>query len=153
MITFFIVIQIILLLFMGLHDWIDIPPFTDIQELSKHHSVKERFVSAIINASFVLVALVLTVVYASTTYPLWVAIIIAVVYLLLTIGTICAWWIPYIFGSSQAHKAGFIEYRNTHHFLPARGDNVIPNTLHALLHLLVWASFGSSIYILIQAIT
>lgn len=152
MIAFFIGIQIILLLFMALHDWIDIPPFTDIKELSKHHSVKERFINAVINTSFVLVALVLTVLYAKTTYPLWAAIIIVAVYLLLTIGTLCAWWIPYIFGSSQRHKEGFAEYRNTHHFLPARGDNVIPNTLHVVLHLFVWTSFACSLYILIQAI-
>ena len=33
----FIILQIILLLFMLLHDWIDIPPFTDIKALKEHH--------------------------------------------------------------------------------------------------------------------
>jgi len=138
---------------MALHDWIDIPPLTNIEELKKHHTVKERLIGSIINTSFVLIALMLTVLYASTTYPLWVAITLVTIYLLLTIGTICAWWIPYVFGSSQAHKKGFAEYRNTHHFLPERGDNVIPNTLHVLLHLLVWTSFACSIFILAQAIS
>lgn len=35
---FFIVLQVILLFFISLHDWVHIPPFTDIRELEKHHS-------------------------------------------------------------------------------------------------------------------
>ena len=149
MITFFIVIQTILLLFMLLHDWIDIPPFTDIKALRNHHSVKELFIGTVINTVFVGIPFLLTLLYASASFPLWAAITMVCAYILLTIGTICAWWIPYICGSSQKHKADFAEYQNTHHFLPARGDNVIPNTLHVTLHLFVWASLACAVYILV----
>lgn len=149
MTTFFIAVQTILFLFMLLHDWIDIPPFTDIKALRNNHSVKELLIGTITNTVLVGIPLLLTLFYASSSFPLWAAITMVCVYTLLTIGTICAWWIPYIFGSSQKHKAGFAEYRNTHHFLPARGDNVIPNTLHVVLHIFVWASLVFSIYILV----
>jgi len=47
-------------------------------------------------------------------------------------------------------KADFAEYENTHHFLPARGDNVVPNTLHVILHLQIWICFILSVYLLVK---
>lgn len=61
--TPFIAIQVTLLLFMALHDWIDIPPYTDIDALKKHHTAKERVIASIINGSMVAIPLILTFVY------------------------------------------------------------------------------------------
>ncbi|MBX9831391.1 hypothetical protein K2X40_05510 [Candidatus Babeliales bacterium] len=144
-VSFFIILQIILLGFMALHDWVHVPPLTNIPDLKKSHSFKDRLLTALVNAGFVLIPLILTVQYRSH-FPRQVLLIITIFYSILTLGTLCAWWVPYIFGSSQKHKQAFIEYRNTHHFLPARGDNVVPNTLHVILHLQVWACLALTIY-------
>lgn len=130
---------------MALHDWVHVPPLTNIPDLKKSHSFHDRLLSACVNAGFVLIPLILTVQYRYH-FTRQVLLIITIFYSILTLGTICAWWVPYIFGSSQAHKQGFAEYHNTHHFLPARGDNVVPNTLHVILHLQVWACLALTIY-------
>lgn len=141
----FIILQSVLLLILVLHDWISIPPLTDIEALSKHHSVKQRLFSTCISSLFVLIPLGFSIFYYPGPFPCVVAICNAILYALLTYGTIRAWWIPYIFGSSAEHKAGFAEYKHTHRFLPRRGDNVIPNTLHCIIHALAWSCFAFSL--------
>lgn len=148
LIHFFIFLQCILLFLITLHDWIHLPPLLDIRELEKHHSKKERLITSSIFFTVVFIPLMLTWQYQNH-YSFWVLITLVVVYGLLTLGTIFSWWVPYFFGSSAAHKAAFSEYQNTHRLLPARGDNVIPNTFHILLHLFIWSCFAIALYLLI----
>jgi hypothetical protein len=149
-VSFFIALQIVLLFFMTFHDWIHIPPFIDITELEKHSTKKGRLINSTIFFFIVFIPLMLTWVYRSNLTP-WILINICLFYVLLTVGTIFSWWVPYFFGSSEKHKADFAEYKNTHHFLPARADNVIPNTFHVILHLQIWTCFGISLYLLIRS--
>jgi hypothetical protein len=37
---------------MALHDWVDIPPFTDLASLKKAHSFKFRLIGSIVNPDF-----------------------------------------------------------------------------------------------------
>ncbi len=145
----FIILQIILLFFMTFHDWIHVPPLTDIRELEKHNSKKGRLINSWIFFVIVCIPLVLTWIY-QYAFQGWVLITIVNFYGLLSIGTIFSWWIPYFFGSSIAHKTAFAEYRTTHRFLPARGDNIIPNTFHVILHVQIWACLGIALYLLIN---
>lgn len=133
---------------MALHDWIHFPPLTDIRELEKHSSKTGRLINSIIFAILILIPLFLTWFYR--TNFLWVLITIVSIYGILSLGTIVAWWMPYFFGSSEKHKADFAEYAHTHHFLPRRGDNVIPNTLHVILHIQIWTCLIISLYLLIR---
>jgi len=146
----FIAIQIILLFFMTFHDWMHLPPLTDIREIEKHSTVTGRMINSIIFFFLIFIPLSLTLFY-QPNFPCWVSITITFIYGLLTLGTITSWWIPYIMGSSESHKQGFVEYKSTHHFLPTRGDNVTPNTLHVILHLQIWMCLGISIYLLLAA--
>lgn len=145
----FILLQLILFFLMTFHDWVHLPPLTDIAELEKHSSFWGRVLNSVIFALWIIITLVLTVQYAPEL-PTWVMVVLITFYGLLTLGTLFSWWLPYFFGSSAAHKKAFIEYKNTHHFLPARGDNVVPNTFHVILHLIIWTCFGIalSMYIL-----
>jgi hypothetical protein len=147
MIYFFVIIQFTLFLFMALHDWVDIPPFTNLPALKKAHSFRERLIGSSINTSLVLIPITVTLLYLSSPLPPWARLLFTIIYGLITVGTITAWWIPYFEGN---HKAGFEEYRNTHSFLPARGNNIIPNTLHVILHIQVWICFGLSLYLLLS---
>jgi hypothetical protein len=147
-ILLFFILQCILLLFMALHDWIDIPPLTDLPALKRAHSLKFRLLGSCINTIFVLVPLIITFCYLTAVPPLWMRLLLVTIYGLLTFGTMTAWWIPY-FGSGywvHGNQAGFEEYRNTHSFLPAKGENVVPNTLHVILHLQIWICLLLSIY-------
>lgn len=134
---------------MALHDWIHIPPLTDIRELEKHSTKNGRILNSIIFFFLIFIPLLLTWVYR-LHFPLLVSATIATFYGLLTLGTVFSWWVPYMCGSSDEHKAGFAEYRNTHHFLPKRGGNVIPNTFHVILHLQIWICLVISLYSLLK---
>lgn len=149
MMQFFIVLQFCLLMFMVFHDWIPVPPLNNIDAIKKSHSIHLRLFSSILNGSTVLIPLLITLNYYQNDIPHSACNSLVIFYAILTIGTICSWWIPYFFGSSPQHKQGFIEYKQTHHFLPPRGDNVVPNTLHVLLHLQVWICLAISVYLLI----
>ncbi len=133
---------------MAFHDWVDILPFTNLAALRKAHSFKFRLMGSVINGGLVLIPLLVSLFYTASLLPFWARILFALIYGLITIGTITAWWIPYFGGGYWIHgnKAGFEEYRNTHSFLPPRGDNIVPNTLHVILHLQVWICFGLSVY-------
>lgn len=146
LINVYIVLQIVLLFVMSLHDWIHIPPFTDIRALERHSSVAMRLINSVIFAGVVLIPLYISRLLYDHAMTPHLAIIPVFAYGLLTIGTIASWWVPYFFGSSESFKAHFIEYQHTHHFLPARGDNIVPNTLHVILHVLIWSCFALAIY-------
>lgn len=149
MLAFFIILQCILLIFMLFHDWVSVRPFNDIDALKQVDSHFYRLLGSVINGTLVLIPLILTCIFFHREHIPYLAIFfVFAFYLLLTIGTIFSWWVPYIFGSSEAHKQQFIKFKNTHYFLPERGDNIVPNTLHVILHLLVWACLAISIYFL-----
>lgn len=145
----FIVLQSVLLLFMVFHDWISIPPLNDIKTLKSSDSFFYRILGSTINGTTVLIPLVITLLfYHQPSFSFNAAITVFSFYLLLTVGLILSWWIPYLCGSSQKHKQQFSKFKNTHHFLPARGDNVIPNTLHIMLHFQILSCLAISIYFL-----
>lgn len=150
MMLFFVILQIVLLLFMILHDWISIPPFNDVEALKSSDSNFYRVLGSVINGMTVFVPLIITLKYYYQPYiPLSSLITIIAFYLLLTVGTVLSWWVPYLFGSSEKHKQHFTKFKNTYQFLPARGDNVVPNALHVVLHLQVWSCLAIALYFLI----
>jgi hypothetical protein len=146
-IQLFIAMQFLLLIIMALHDWIHIPPLTNIRELEKYHSRNQRFLTSFIYTIIVLIPLTLTLYYQP--YFSWFTLInIALFYGFLTFGVISSWWVPYFFGSSEKLKNSFVVYKNTHHFLPPRGTNIVPNTFHVLLHLLVLICFCFALFLM-----
>jgi hypothetical protein len=150
MLTIFAILQAILLAFMLFHDWLPLKPFNDIVTLKKTDGDFSRALSSAVNGLTVAIPLMITLAYRNRfVLPLSISLTIFFFYLLLTIGTLVNWWIPYLFGSSKKHKQQFNKFKNTHHFLPARKDHVIPNTLHVILHLQVWACLAISVYLLI----
>lgn len=149
LILVFIVLQIILFFFMAFHDWVHLPPFTDIRALEKYSTIRGRMINSIIFGFLIAIPLFLTINYQGH-FTWGILFHIFLFYAFLSLGTILSWWVPYIFGSSAKHKEAFAEYRHTHHFLPARGDNVVPNTFHVILHLQIWACTAIAIYLLIK---
>ena len=146
---FFIIIQSTLLFFMLFHDWIPVPPYNDIPTLKKRDTISYRLIGSLVNGATVAIPLGITLLYyGKPAMPFVASASIAGFYLLLTIGTIMSWWVPYFFGSSQKLKEEFSKFKNTHHFLPPRGDHILPNTLHVVLHLQVWICLAFSLYYL-----
>lgn len=150
MIPIFITLQSILLFFMLFHDWIAFPPFNDVEKIK----LSDKLIQAVINGVTVVIPLLITLLAYHRSYLSFSASInIFIFYFILSVGTILSWWIPYLFGSSQKHKQAFNKFKNTHHFLPKRGDNVVPNTLHVVLHLQIWACLVISLYLLSNSLS
>lgn len=146
----FIGLQVSLFLWMILHDWISVKPFNDLDTLKKYDSNFGIFFQSFVNGLMVFIPLLLTILqYRAGEAYIKMARIICIFYLITTVGTILSWWVPYIFGSPKSHKEEFLKFKNYHTFLPVRGNNVVPNTLHVLLHLQVWLCFGISLYLLL----
>lgn len=148
-ISLFIVLQLILLFFMTFHDWVHLPPLTNIRDLEKNSTQLGRFINSTLFFFLIFIPLMLTITYQSN-FPIWVLIVLISFYGLLTLGTIFSWWVPYFFGSSDQHRMNFAEYKNTHHFLPAISNNIIPNTLHVILHVQIWVCFIISLFLLVR---
>lgn len=148
-IKFFIFLQTSLFLLMIVHDWVSFYPLNDIATLRRYHSKRELFMGSCINGGMVMVPLLISLYGYIYVFTHRMSLILFLLYGILTVGTMCAWWIPYIFGSSDAHKLGFKEYSNTHHFLPPRGTNLTPNSLHVIIHIHIWLAFFMSFYFLV----
>lgn len=102
---------------MTFHDWVHLPPLTNIREMEKYSTRTGRLINSLLFFFIIFIPLVLTK-YYQPSYPFWALVSIASFYGLLTIGTITSWWIPYFFGSyTEEFKEGSKEYKNTHHFL------------------------------------
>lgn len=134
---------------MTFHDWVHVPPLTDIRELEKHSSYKGRLINSALFALWVLIPLGVTW-WNKDCLTRSVLSVPVVLYSILTVGTIFSWWVPYFFGSSDEHKAHFAEYKTTHHFLPKRGTHVVPNTFHVFLHSVIWTCWAFSVYLFFQ---
>jgi len=142
----------ILFLLLALHDLVAVPPLTNLADLKKHESDARRYVDSIINGLCGIVPLGLLIYFnpafaplelwrAGPALPPWAHRTILWFYGLLLLGAFLSWWVPYIFGSPKSHRDAFEKFKNTHHFLPARGENVVPNTFHVLLHALMLMCF------------
>jgi len=128
----------LLFLALALHDLVHIPPLTNVHDLKRHSSTRRLLLDATINGLCGAVPLFLLFYYGAAP-PLWALRTIISFYSLLLLGALCSWWVPYFFGSPEAHRQAFAKFSRTHHFLPHRGENVRPNTFHVLLHVLMLA--------------
>jgi hypothetical protein len=141
----FIFVQLLILFTEILDDWIPMYPLNDLNSLHSSHNKIGILISTIINSLFVAIPLGLSVWYGVSA-PLNIKKSIMYFYLGVSLGVIISWWVPYFVGSWPAHKKKFEIFKKTHQLLPPRGDNVVPNTLHILLHILIWTSLGLSFY-------
>jgi len=133
-----------LFLLLALHDLVHFPPLTNINDLKKAESNSRRYTDVVINGLCGLIPLSLLLWY-SPSMPTWTLNTIRSFYGLLLLGAFLLWWVPYFFGSPEAHRQAFEKFKNTHHFLPARGENVVPNTFHVFMHTIIFICFALSL--------
>lgn len=130
----------ILFLFLTLHDLVHFPPLTNIKDLKDAESESRRFTDVAINGLCGLIPLAL-IVWFGPHQPTWSLRTIKCIYGLLLLGAFLSWWVPYFFGSSEEHRKAFEKFKNTHHFLPACGENIVPNTFHVIMHIMMLVCF------------
>ncbi|HET8923957.1 MAG TPA: hypothetical protein VFN26_13290 [Candidatus Acidoferrum sp.] len=122
-------------LFLGLHDWIPLGSLNDVKAVRAATSLGKLLLGMLISLLPFAFGLVASAYYLGRPYPHWLLWYLGVSYVLLFIGELEAWWIPYLFRPDPARAARYqAMFGNTHAFLPAR-NGITPNTLHVTLHL------------------
>jgi hypothetical protein len=137
----FVAGQILILLFMMLHDWIPLGPFNDLAGIRSQNTVPELLLTTAINTGSVLVVLTLTLWFIGKRYPVWARIWLVAHLGGILWGAVTAWWIPYFFGADKDLIDRYqVMFGNTHSFLPEM-NGIVPNTIHVLFHctlVMVW---------------
>ena len=129
--------SLFIVLFLLLHDWINLYPLNDLTTFNKHCSLRNKILMTIINTPFFIIYTTILLYYWSTPFSLYAKAYLIICNALFFTGIIFSWWAPYLFGwpknqTQELHE----EYGNTHSFLPRIGSNPIPNTLHVIFHII-----------------
>ena len=131
-----IICSCLIILFLALHDWIDIYPLNDLETFNKYCSLRNKILMTIINTPFFIIYTGILLYYWITPFPCWAITYLIICNLLFLGGIIFSWWLPYFFGWPISQVKELHEsHGSTHTFLPAIGDHPIPNTLHVIFHL------------------
>jgi hypothetical protein len=146
----FILIQSLIVVILIIHDWVPLGRLNDLAGLKKQVSFKENLIITIVNSLPTLIALIISIVYFDQPYPLIVSVYLILLYFILFMGEIRAWWIPYFFGTTPERVKRYATmFGNTHSFLPER-NGITPNTLHVILHLLTLIALILSIFVVVM---
>lgn len=107
----------------------------DVQAGKSQDSRRRRIMATLIQSTPYTLGLFFSIYHYHHLRHSWVYSYLLVVYVLLFIGELWAWWVPYAW-LEEPERAGRykILFGNTHGFLPER-HGIRPNTLHVLLHL------------------
>lgn len=143
----FILTQLLILIILLIHDWVPLGRLNDLEGLSKQVSFKQNLTITMVNSFPTLIALLFSMIYYHRPYPFSVSVYLILYYLVLFMGEIRAWWIPYFFGTSPERVKRYADmFGNTHSFLPER-NGIIPNTLHVILHALTFVTLILSVFV------
>jgi hypothetical protein len=147
-----IVLQLYMVLFLLLHDWVKIGPFTDPTGFGDENSLGELIFQTVVNTLPILIGFVLALLYMGKRFPIGAKIYICLLYPIYLFGEFQAWWLPYFFGKALGRDIDEVVARyevmfgNTHAFLPPL-NGIVVNTAHVLLHLSTLISFLLFLYL------
>lgn len=127
-----------MLIFVLLHDWINLYPFNDLKTLNRHCSLRNKILMTITNVPFIAIYLGILLTYWSAPFSFHAKFYLIACNILFLIGISYSWYLPYIFGwPEQQVKELNQMYQSTHRFLPRIGSNPTPNTLHVIFHIVL----------------
>ena len=129
--------SLFIVLFLLLHDWIDIYPFNDLTTFNKHCSLRNKILMTVVNTPFFIIYTLILLYYWSTPFSCYAKAYLITCNALFLTGILFSWWMPYVCGWPKEQTKGLHEqYGKTHSFLPSIGNNPIPNTLHVIFHII-----------------
>jgi hypothetical protein len=133
-------LQIFHVLFLWLHDWVPMGRLNDIQAVKSQDSRKRLIAMTLIQSAPYTLGLFFSIYHYDHPYSNWVRSYLLASYILLFIGELRAWWIPYFWLEEPLRAKRYkVLFGNTHGFLPER-HGIRPNSLHILLHLATFAT-------------
>lgn len=136
MLTLLLALQIFHVAFLLLHDWIPLGPLSNPAAVRSEHPTSKVLLGSIISTLPFAIALGCSVHFLHRHWPHWLFMFLWIAYVLLFIGELEAWWIPWFKGAKPERVASYERmFSATHAFLPAR-NGIRINTLHIILHTL-----------------
>jgi hypothetical protein len=136
-----IALQGLVVLFVGLHNWIPVGSLNDLQGVREVFPTGKLVMTTLTNLVPAAIGLGGSIYYFSMGWRLggWLIWYLWAFYLLACYGSLKAWWIPYFAGTNAERVARErTMYAQTHAFLPER-NGVRPNTLHVAFDVLTVA--------------
>ena len=142
----------LIVLFMLIHDWVPLGPLNDVEGVKLENSTSGLVRTTIINTLSILIVVIIAMIFIGKRYPIWARIWLVIHLGSITAGAIMAWWIPYFFGADQETSKRYeVMFGNTHSFLPEI-NNITPNTIHVLFHLILLVTWILAIFISIKKV-
>ena len=133
--------------FLAVHDWVPLGRLNDVAAVRGQDSRARLMVVTLIQTAPFGFGLVYSVLdfgraYPGHTYPGWLMRWLFFSYLILLVGQLRAWWVPYLVREEPGRAARYrAMFSGTHSFLAER-NGIVPNTTHVLLHVATVVTLG-----------
>jgi len=134
--TAFLGCQLLVVLFVALHDWIPLGVLSTLAAVRAVDSASRRVAVTLLSTLPYAIGFAASAYYASTGLPMWLMWWLWISYGAGMYGMLRAWWLPYLFVPDPVRAARYQRrFAQTHAFLPMR-NGIRPDTLHVLFHAL-----------------
>jgi hypothetical protein len=129
-----IALQSLQVLFLAIHDWVPLGRLNDVSAVRIQDTTSRLITVTFIQTAPFAFGLLYSSLDYGIPYPGWLMRWLFISYLILLVGQLRAWWLPYLLRPepqrAERYRAMFAK---THAFLPER-HGITPNTAHVLLH-------------------
>ena len=137
MLILLLVLEALEVAILWLHDWVPIPPLNDVRAVQAQNSTAQLVWGTIISSLPFTLGFAFSLLWLHRAYPPWVWGWLWISNVLLLLGAVHAWWLPYLIRPEPQRAARYrAMFAHTHAFLPER-NGIIPNTLHCALHAII----------------
>ena len=128
-------LQAFQVVFLWVHDWVPLGSLNDVAAVRKADSLGRLVYITLLQSVPWTIGLAGSVWYFGQRYPGWLADWLWISYVILLLGQLRAWWLPYLLKPEPERAERYrMMFGKTHSFLPVR-NGMVPNTAHILLHL------------------
>lgn len=135
-------LQVLQVVFLWIHDWIPLGRLNDVAAVRSQDTLGRLVTVTFVQSLPWTVGLYFSVRYYGRAYPDWLNSWLWISYVVLLVGQIRAWWVPYLFRPDPTRAARYrIMFGKTHAFLPVR-NGLVPNTAHVMLHVCTVATLA-----------
>jgi hypothetical protein len=130
-----IALQAFQVLFLALHDWVPLGRLNNVAAARSENPGGRLLRVTLISTVPYLIGLIFSARSLGHKYPGWLMDWLWISYVLLFLGQLRAWWVPYLLAPDPVRAARYrVMFANTWAFLPER-NGIVPNALHIILHI------------------
>lgn len=138
----FVALQGFQVLFLWIHDWVPLGRLNDVAAVRREDSTTRLVTVTLLQSIPWTIGLVGSIAYFGRPYPGWLTNWLWISYLILFVGQLRAWWVPYLLKPEPTRAERYKRmFGNTHSFLAQR-NGLVPNTAHVLLHVATAATLA-----------